>query len=220
MRNGVAVNQRFGELVAEDHVSTDGQGKRWRLRCDCGKPALRYASQLLASARNGESPCCHACRAELVGGQIAARREECSELFRRMWSEKGTLYSPASDAILTRNILDDLIEAYGPPRADFSDGEPRCESLAWEPPHSPDIGMTLDEIGESMGISGARVQQIEAKALRKLRKLMGPRADEYGRSLEQHGILYDFDAVIRRANSDAERKAIGNPLAGLGRRAA
>ena len=57
---------------------------------------------------------------------------------------------------------------------------------------APELAMTLEEIGEVLGVQGARVRQIEAKALRRLRDAsrihyLGPFAEDIRD--EDYGVL-------------------------------
>lgn len=86
---------------------------------------------------------------------------------RKRWNDNGTLWTDRDDARLTEQIRRDFAEQFGPctrpmPSVAYNAQEEQGD-------HSGADGMTLDEIGEVLGIGRERVRQIEAGALRKLR---------------------------------------------------
>lgn len=104
--------ERFGELVAEEHVGTDEPtgGRLWLLRCDCGWKALRTTAHLRKAVKEGRQPACARCCAELWAGLCIARTETrrtgSMYILFRLWEECGVLYGAAYDTLFEASLRD------------------------------------------------------------------------------------------------------------------
>ena len=94
-------------------------------------------------------------------------------MFMRSWDATGSLYSDRFIDLMTYDVREasDLPEPYDLPETPYVIDDPFDYAPFPLFPDSND-GMTLEEIGEVIGVTRERVRQIEAIALKKLRHTM------------------------------------------------
>lgn len=168
--------RRFGELTAIKALDTRKSGSvEWLCRCDCGATVVRTAGQLLQAYRNDMISACEECNAELRSGKyhysVGPQRRA---VWRELWEECGTLYSSVAETAWTARVRAAVAREMG--FAAREELTPPFEAVPWEPPPTSyddaritGEGMTYREIGDELGVTPGRAQQLVDRALGKAR---------------------------------------------------
>lgn len=120
---------RFGELIVERLYGRRSGARLWLLRCDCGSAVVRSTGELFRSRRLGLTACCRRCLEELRAGRAIERREQTRERLRRLWTERGELYSTSE----LERIEADIHEAVGQQLGGWRDDADVPGSLCIDP---------------------------------------------------------------------------------------
>lgn len=163
---------RFGRLTVLRRAGTNERGcATWVCRCDCGELALRSGATLRASINLGCSSQCKTCCARDSKVRGTHGRSFARAAFRQMWTDHKSLYSAESEESLVRVTRDALERRFGPALDDVGALEPQpAEGVPTMA--RPGAAMTHKEIGDLMGVSPQCVQQIEKRALGKIRRAL------------------------------------------------
>ena len=102
---------RFGQLMVVSRYADGGPGS-WLCRCDCGGFAYRTAAAI--DGKIGASSCCLRCFESAVAARCERRRERLRIVLRRLWAEKGTLWSESASLGLEAKIRSATAAEFGP----------------------------------------------------------------------------------------------------------
>jgi transcriptional regulator with XRE-family HTH domain len=191
----------IGWLTLGDPVGRMDGHILWECSCQCGNVVIRPAHALKSARDRGVESKCRACLAEKIRGRLALTREARymawrASTIRRFWEATGKLYGDQWAVNETHRLreesgLPDPIDLPPTPYTVDDDVE-----TSWQAPEIPDDGMTLEEIGKVLGVTRERVRQIEAIALRKLRRNL----EKLDRMAENHRIHHEV--VFNQAVGD------------------
>lgn len=135
------VGDKYGQLTIVEQVANDvGQGRRWRLRCDCGTELERESRVLNLAQRSSRGALmCQPCRRSLFDDLKRHAQQKISEGFRKQFVDYRTLWLPHQTAHMQNAIWADLEAEYG-------------EIDAPEPSVSLDLHPTYNQ-GERRGLT-------------------------------------------------------------------
>lgn len=143
--------ERIGEAVVIARMgSTPNQERLWVLRCDCDNEFVLTTNRITAAKRLGDEICCPACRLELRGGKRVVKADIRTNFYRRLWAKHHSLWSRHAEDWLTRDVMNALIEEFGP--LPEEQGEPAPSTMTIDPswsqnwPTDPERALSFVEL--------------------------------------------------------------------------
>ena len=107
--------QRFGRLVCEERVMSDGSGgARWRCLCDCGKRAI-VPRRSLTSGDTRSCGCLHAESARQRGRERAMGQAQANRLPGALNGSAKTALNGSAETARTLRIANAFADVFGKP---------------------------------------------------------------------------------------------------------